>query len=246
MISKLSDLFLSDYYSSTGDKFIPSVGINAKLLLHCNGANGSTSIIDSSSSAKLVSVYGGAQISTAQSKFGGSSLYLPGTDSYLTIPSHADWNSIRNGAFTFELQVMLISLPAVSSSYYFIARGSGSAQWNFSLENSNGTYLLTFYSNNGGGSNYNYIGNPWSVATNTWYHVAIIINNTTLKFFVDGIQIGTTSTISLSYIPSLSNELYIGKAYGMARYFNGYMDEVRLSDVVCDPSLFPPSAEYAA
>ena len=52
---------------------------NVSLLLHGDGTNGSTTIVDSSSSSKTVTAVGDAQISTAQSKFGGSSIYFDGT-----------------------------------------------------------------------------------------------------------------------------------------------------------------------
>jgi hypothetical protein len=56
------------------------------ILLHFDGANNSTTIINSSGSAATATVAGTAKISTIQSKFGGSSLSLPGnTTSYALI-----------------------------------------------------------------------------------------------------------------------------------------------------------------
>ncbi len=46
---------------------------NTKLLLHCNGVDGSTTFTDSETTPKTVTVQGSAQIDTAQSKFGGAS-----------------------------------------------------------------------------------------------------------------------------------------------------------------------------
>jgi hypothetical protein len=47
---------------------------SVSLLLHGNGTNGSTTITDNSPSPKTVTAVGNAQISTAQSKFGGASM----------------------------------------------------------------------------------------------------------------------------------------------------------------------------
>lgn len=55
------------------------------LLLHMDGANGSASFTDSSGNAHAVTANGGAQISTAQSKFGGSSADFDAVDSYLSV-----------------------------------------------------------------------------------------------------------------------------------------------------------------
>src|SRR5690606_34123168 len=59
-------------------------------LLHFNGSNGSTTFTDEKGVGWTAS--GDAEISTAQSKFGGSSLSLDGT---------GDWLDASNAGFTF-------------------------------------------------------------------------------------------------------------------------------------------------
>jgi hypothetical protein len=59
---------------------------NVSLLLYGNGTNGSTTITDNSPSPKTVTAVGNAQISTAQSKFGGASIAFDGTGDYITVP----------------------------------------------------------------------------------------------------------------------------------------------------------------
>jgi len=54
------------------------------LLLHADGADASTTLIDSSASSKPVTTINHAQIDTAQSKFGGASGLFDGTDDYVT------------------------------------------------------------------------------------------------------------------------------------------------------------------
>lgn len=56
---------------------------NVLFQLRMQGSNGSTSFVDDK--GHVVTAYGGAQISTAQSPFGGSSGYFNGSDSYLTV-----------------------------------------------------------------------------------------------------------------------------------------------------------------
>ena len=53
---------------------------NVSLLLHGDGTNGFTTITDSSPTPKTVTAVGNAQISTAQSKFGGAVLRLMGLE----------------------------------------------------------------------------------------------------------------------------------------------------------------------
>ena len=66
---------LSALGSTTGDVYFP----NVICLLSFDGSNGSTSITDSSNSNHTVTVNSDAKISTAASKFGGSSLLLDGS-----------------------------------------------------------------------------------------------------------------------------------------------------------------------
>jgi len=51
---------------------------SVSLLLNGNGTNGSTTFTDSSVNNHTITRNGNAQISTTQSKFGGSSMYFDG------------------------------------------------------------------------------------------------------------------------------------------------------------------------
>ena len=84
----LSDpAFLSAASAASGGGATDPYFSNVSLLLHGDGTNGSTTIIDSSPLPKTVTAFGNAQISTAQSKFGGSSIAFDGTGDSLTIPA---------------------------------------------------------------------------------------------------------------------------------------------------------------
>ena len=92
LISKPSEYEIS---SDSNDKlsFIAYDGTsNRVLLLHCDGTDGSTSFIDSSSSGHTVTAVGNAQIDTAQYKFGGASALFDGSGDYLTVPDSSDFN----------------------------------------------------------------------------------------------------------------------------------------------------------
>lgn len=74
---------------------------NVQLLLHCDGTDGATTLTDSSSFARTMTRYGSAEIDTAQSVFGGSSLYIPGSTSGFSCVSDADLDP-RTGAFQLD------------------------------------------------------------------------------------------------------------------------------------------------
>ena len=97
---------------------------SVSLLLSGNGINGSTSIIDSSPSPKTVTAFGNAQISTAQSKFGGASIAFDGVSDYLTVASSAGL-TFGTGDFTIELWLYVISYT--NAITWFVGTYTGQA-----------------------------------------------------------------------------------------------------------------------
>lgn len=183
------------------------------LYLRGDGVNGSTNIVDLSPVPKTISVFGNTQISTAQSKYGGSSIYFDGTGDYLTTTDPG----LGIGDFTIEAWIYSLNsfTPIVSNvpnnsftSYYVL--------W--------GEYLETRLN----GNSTQYKTSPEGTLTTTWTHVAGCRENGTLKFFMDGVLIGTASDGSLK-LPArtmiIGGFLFTGFEY----YFNGYIDSLRIT-----------------
>ena len=84
--------------ASSSDPYFSST----KLLLNGNGTNGSTTFTDSSNSSHTVTASGNAQISTTQSKFGGSSMYFDGSGDYLVIAQ--DTSTDLSGVVDFTIE----------------------------------------------------------------------------------------------------------------------------------------------
>ena len=90
--------FLVNPYAYDGnDQHFASV----VLLLHCDGANGSTTIIDSSSFARAVTGNAQLPLTTAQFKFGTASVDHQVNTSFITCGDSADWE-FGSGQFTVE------------------------------------------------------------------------------------------------------------------------------------------------
>ena len=106
---------------------------NVVLLLPMTGANGSTTFTDYSSTPKTITVNGNAQISTAESRFGGSSAFS-GSTGYLTV-SHPDLNLSGVSAFTVECWKWIPSTFGTTSSDWLGTRSS----------NNRGTFLFYGY-----------------------------------------------------------------------------------------------------
>jgi hypothetical protein len=67
-----------------------------------------------------------------------------------------------------------------------------------------------------------------TVSTGVWHHVALSRSGTSTKLFFNGTQVGSTYTDTTSYIQS---PLTIGSRFdGLSGNFNGYIDEVRVTN----------------
>jgi hypothetical protein len=193
------------------------------LLLHFDGANGSTTFIDDSllKQAGTITRAGTAAISTAQSRFGGASLSIGGTaGNYVTVPSSPA--IAVGGGQTFCLECFI--------------RTSLSQNGTIFSNRLSGTYVPFDVTVNSNGSIYMMLGNAaldnwWGLDTsaagvivaNTWMHVALIGNGTNIVFCVNGVQVLSRAQPSWS---TVNRPLYIGRG-GDALVFPGFIDELR-------------------
>ena len=70
------------------------------------------------------------------------------------------------------------------------------------------------------------ISKTWSPSIDTWYHVALTRSGSTWRFFVDGTQIGTDGSSSLSIL-DITSVLYVGTTWiggSSSMPFKGWMD----------------------
>lgn len=207
------------------------------LLLHADGANGSTQLLDYSPTAKGFASMGGTeQISTAQSKFGGASLYNNGSG-YCTFPNHADW-SFGSGDFTIDWWeyrtgggcAIARDLPTTYTPFlisYGAARQIYMSSTGSSWDIKNGAT----------GANFG------TVTNNVWTHLAITRKGSTFRAFKDGV-ITETWTSSAAFVAN-SNPLCIGAAQN-AQNFGGYVDELRISKGIArwTANFTPPTKAY--
>ena len=210
---------------------------SVSLLLHGNGTNGSTTITDNSPSPKTVTAVGNAQISTAQSKFGGASIAFDGTGDYLTLPSGTAFQ-FGTGDFTVEMWVYFSNGAEV---FYLIdARNSSQASTGL---------LWALFSGGFGNSLVWYTGaaqliGPILTTQNTWTHIAAARQGTSLRFFVNGALSNTvTDSTNYSVIPTLS---YIASRYSATEALNGYIDDLRITKGVAryTANFTPPAAPF--
>ena len=181
---------------------------------------------------------GNAQISTSVVKYGTGSMYFDGTGDYLTAPQSTLYD-FGTGDFTVEFWTYMNATADTTFISKFI---SGAYAW--LVQYISGTGLRFYWGNNG--TLDSFVVGSWSPSTSTWYHVAVTRASGTLRLFIDGTQVGTT-TNSSSYT-SVTN-LSIGRNAdaGGIQYLNGYIDDIRITKGVAryTAAFTPPTAAFS-
>lgn len=187
-----------------------------RLLLHYDGVNGSTQIIDSSASARTISVGAGVQLSTAVAQFGAASVRLPGTGGILTFDAIT-----LSGAFTIETWARADDIT--QDRALLGGAGSGNRQvFRMNADGAPGSILCV-----ADGTYFRTSGTAMSgLASNQFFHIAWTRDASNVnRLFVNGAQVDqvtqsgsvTVDCIGAGFLRS--NNLW-----------QGYVDETRITD----------------
>lgn len=222
--------------ATVGDPFYDQVVLN----MHFDASDGSTTFTDQKGHAFTRT--GLAQIDTAQSMFGGSSLLLDGTDDFLTSPDSGDW-AFGSGDFTIDCWVRFNGDPG-AAGMTFVSQWDATGNdrgWIFGLNNNT---LRFVYSTDGIGNTI--LSTAWDPVTATWYYVSVVRRGPTVYFFVNGTLLGT-GTIGTASIFDSATTLQIGTQSNGADFdMNGWMDDVRITRAARYTTTFsrPHQAHY--
>jgi hypothetical protein len=205
---------------------------NVSLLLRGNGINGSTTIVDESATPKTVTAFGDAQISTAQSKFGGASMLFDGTGDYLSVSDATAFDFLTED-YTLECWIRLTSITDAalainfgSQNIYFGVIASGANRF---LTSYNGVLVLEQTSGT-------------SLSLNQWHHIAYSRASSQARIFLDGTLVAS-ATNSASINVSTA-QIGSSPAYPSLYFFNGYIDDLRITKGIAryTANFTPPGA----
>lgn len=217
---------------AAADPYLPYV----VALLHCGGSNGSTTFVDSSPLAANWTAVGTAQISTAQSKFGGTAASFPASTDKLTATAAASNFAFGTGDFTIEAWVYVIG-TAAGNQIIYDSRGSSTFPPLIYLNPAATSLIYAISSTTVITASVSVIGG--------WHHVAVARSGTSTKLFLDGTQVGSTYTDTTAY-NSTSGQQYIGNTAAGTGKLNGYIDEFRITKGVAryTANFTSPSAAF--
>ena len=186
------------------------------------------------------STVGNPVLKTRYKKFGDSSGYFDGTN-YIYSSNSNDWY-FGDSNFTIDLQVRANSYSANS---VFIAQSQDTNNyWSLGYDNTSG---YTFKAYSGGTQIVNVThANTTGYVANSFHHIQIARSGSTFNLFRDGTLIATQSTSNV--LPDITGSLEIARQNVTSdyRYFNGFIDELRISHVARNTSTFTaPSYQYS-
>ncbi|MFH1691505.1 MAG: RHS repeat-associated core domain-containing protein [Candidatus Omnitrophota bacterium] len=241
-------------YSVIGESCVGQPAINTdytKLLMHADGSNGSASFTDESGNS--ITAFGDIHIDTSQSKFSGASALLDGNGDYLSIPDSDSWNFGAED-FTIDFWIRWNGTPSTARIINQLQSGGSINGWGLEWYPNVLSFAFSPDGSKGCG-----VWAPWAPAGDTWYHVAVTVNEHVLRFFVDGTQIGLDWNLAnygehygfpvcydYSMIYDSPLRLTIGADAGNSYPLNGRLDEVRISKGIArwTSDFIPPQEPY--
>jgi len=227
IISSSADTIIYMYYgnssASDGQDKTAVWDSNYKSVWHM--ANSASPATDSTSNVKNANQAGGVTFG-ATGKI-GKAVGFDGLDDYLQ-PGSVSTTVTNN----FGLSAWVN--PAVLPQLGHIFENGFNNGWGIGI--SNGSFSDT----TGSKLNALYGGVAWIdsgytfISPNAWYYVSLIRDNGTAKFYVNGTQTTSVSPY-LGYTPTTPTSTIFGRRQNQspasARYFNGFIDEVRVSNI---------------
>lgn len=198
------------------------------LLLSFDGSDGATTTADKSNSGHAITFNSNAQIDTAQSKWGGSSLLLDGISDYVSAVDDDDW-SFGNADWTVECWARFNGDPG-TTNMTFAAQWEDTAGKSWIFDFFNNEARMLFSAN--GTTGFFGLTAAWNPVGDTWYHVACVRSSAGITIYVGGLSIGTSAAIGSNILFNSTAPLRVGSAdvpSESGANFDGWLEEVRIT-----------------
>jgi len=210
-------------------------------LLHFDGADESTIIVDSSSYNNTFTAQNGAKISTDRAKFGGSSLYTTaGGNNYCSVVCNRPdgFFDLADSDFTAEIwfytsfvgwskNIYAITDSAISILPCDAYLADGKVRGRVQLDSDNSLVIIEHQN---------------SYLLDSWNHFAAVRHGNNFKVYLNGIGSIATENIGNSLLKTGATELRVG---GSTNGINGYCEEFRLrKEAIYKTNFTPPTAPF--
>jgi hypothetical protein len=220
---------------STGGGGSDPYANNVVLFLKGDGTNGSTNIVDSSPNPKTISVFGNTQISTVQSKYGGSSIFFDGNGDYLTISDDPIWDF---GTSNFTIEFWGYFTGAYQNYRRILSFGVGGNESIILEQDGTGKIVPSL-----SGTSAKFTSSS-AFPLNTWNHLAYVRDGTNFQLYFNGTPVGSTTSSDSSPASSgviIGAWLYLSSP---SRFIQAYLDSFRITfNVARYTSAFNPETD---
>ena len=192
---------------------------NTALLLGAASANAS-GIIDRSMMGNI-DVIGNSRASTTQKKFGNTAIYFDGSGDYLRIQNSGNQQfTFGTGDFTIDGWLYASTVAAgfrTICTTRTSAADTTAGRFSFGLS----AAALQFYSGSAS------VVSAGTVVANTWTHFAVTRSSGSMRLFLDGTQVGSTTSFT-NYL-SHDQTFFVGDNPALTESWNGFIDELRVT-----------------
>lgn len=189
---------------------------------------------DSSSPPKTIINTGLVTVNTSIKKYGTGSMAFSGSN-YLTTPNSTSL-LFGTGDFTIESWFNLNSISEYSTiaGVWNSTTGYG---WILQVGPSETRLVTTSFVVN---------ASSWSPSINTWYFLAVTRSSGSVRIFINGVQIGSTSTNTANIVSSSPLNIGIINDGNIFATFNGYLDDLRITKGIAryTANFTPPTAAF--
>jgi hypothetical protein len=206
-------------FEGTSAPVDPDFG-SVSLLLKFDGGDGSSAFVDSSSLNKTIGISGTPSQSSAQVKWGASSLYSVDDSFPSASGTELDFNHTN---LTVECWIHPTFISGTEKA--IASKIEGSTGWVLELDLI-GRLSLTIYT----GSLIQQIGTTF-ISLDQWTHVAVSKEGSTWRLFVNG-NLDRTFTAG-NALANTSDLRISSRSDGINSYFIGYIDDFRFTTGVC-------------
>jgi hypothetical protein len=178
---------------------------------------------------------GGVSVNSNVKQYGTNSYYFNGS-SYLY---QANSVNLQSGTGDFTLESWIYPTNASGTQTVIeVGRAVNGTTPGFQIDIISGVFYAYY------GSTIASSITGSSASNGTWYHVAVSRASGSLRFFINGTQVGSTGTDNTNYTQGY---LWIGANPGGSSYFTGYLQDVRFTRYARYTSNFTvPSTPFIA
>jgi hypothetical protein len=191
----------------------------------------------------------GTNVTPATPKFAEAQKFVSASTQFGSV-AHTPTQALLTGTLTVDAWINMTALPTGAQA--IISKNgaaSGKYGWEFGVTRSSSSYYLYVKGCITAAGCTTAPGTKRAsvkitgFAIGTWYHVAMTFNKGAVTYYVNGVANGTASlgtNVSL-YVPT-AQALQVGRTGTGSAYFNGTIDELRVSQNIRWTSAFTPAA----